>query len=458
MQNNIIVNKLPDTISFVNHASIFIKSNNVRLLSDPWYFGDAFNRGWDLLYENPFEQILDLINETTHIFISHEHPDHFSIPFFKKYCTELKSSNIQIIFQETRDKRVVRFLRSLNLSVIEAKKNKWLKLDDQVHINIFPIGTLDSAFLLETSDYFFINTNDCELSPLNSQNILEQQQKRKPTVLLHQFSYAAWRGSSEWMEKAANYKLKKLFQINKTLKANLLIPFASFIYFSHNENFHLNRNFNDPLKVSNFLKNSEVSHTFLNIYPKNHIVEKLLNDDNYRKDLNNQALNFWNSLYKNIKPKHDTGLDNFSISATIADNYIIRIKESNNLFLMKFINLISLNFIFGSSLIYLKDRHETYLLSYKCLKKIKNNRGDCDIEISSDSFLLIVTQPYGLDTLSVNGRLKEIKKNGFRNFVYSMGFLTLNSSDYGVRFQDILNPDLLRRLISIPIRILLKNN
>ena len=117
-----------------------------------------------------------------------------------------------------------------------------------------------------------------------------------------------------------------------------------------------------------------------------------------------------------------------------------------------------MNFIFGSSLIYLKDRHETYLLSYKCLKKIKNNRGDCDIEISSDSFLLMVTQPYGLDTLSVNGRLKEIKKNGFRNFVYSMGFLTLNSSDYGVRFQDILNPDLLRRLISIPIRILLKNN
>ena len=458
MPSNSTDNNVTDVISLVNHASIFIESNGVKLLSDPWYFGDAFNRGWDLLYENPLEEILDLLTETTHIFISHEHPDHFSVPFFKKYCKQLISLNIQIIFQETRDKRVVSYLRSLNLNVIEAKINQWLELDDQVHINIFSIGTIDSAFLLETSEYFFINTNDCELSSLNSQNILERLQDDKPVVLLHQFSYAAWRGSSEWMEKAANYKLKKLSEINRILKVKLLIPFASFIYFSHNENFHLNKNVNDPLKVSEYLRNKKISHSFLNVYPKKHIVSELLNNSSYLNDVNKQGLDFWNPLYNNIKPKKHRVLNNFVISKSATDSHLSRIKISNNLFLMNFIKLISLNFIFGSSIIYLKDTNQTYVLSYNCLKKIKHDREKCDLEISSDSFLLMITHAHGLDTLSVNGRLKEIQKNGFRKFIYSMGFLTLNSSGYGVRFRDILNPNLLQKLISIPIRILLKNN
>ena len=60
-----------------------ISNSDISLLTDPWYAGNVFNDGWSLLYENEIKEIIDTIENITHIWISHEHPDHFSIKFFK---------------------------------------------------------------------------------------------------------------------------------------------------------------------------------------------------------------------------------------------------------------------------------------------------------------------------------------------------------------------------------------
>ena len=81
-----------DKIRLVNHSSIFINNQNKNLgiLTDPWYDGFAFNNGWSLLYKNDIEEIKDLLKKTNYIFISHEHPDHFSIKFFIDYEEAIK--------------------------------------------------------------------------------------------------------------------------------------------------------------------------------------------------------------------------------------------------------------------------------------------------------------------------------------------------------------------------------
>ena len=33
-------------IQFINHASVKLITAQVRITSDPWYFGAAFNNGW----------------------------------------------------------------------------------------------------------------------------------------------------------------------------------------------------------------------------------------------------------------------------------------------------------------------------------------------------------------------------------------------------------------------------
>ena len=100
-------------IEFINHASVLIHHNKIRILSDPWYTGTVFHNGWRLLHEIQDSKIIDILNQTTHIYISHEHPDHFSPPFFlnKNIKNILMEKEIEILFQNTQDKRVVNFFK-----------------------------------------------------------------------------------------------------------------------------------------------------------------------------------------------------------------------------------------------------------------------------------------------------------------------------------------------------------
>ena len=94
-------------ITFINHASVKISNNETAILTDPWYEGNAFNKGWLLLYENNDKEIIQTLSDIQYIWISHEHPDHFSILFFKKYLKLILDCQITVIFQNTKDKRVI---------------------------------------------------------------------------------------------------------------------------------------------------------------------------------------------------------------------------------------------------------------------------------------------------------------------------------------------------------------
>src|SRR6185503_20468212 len=63
-------------LEFVNHSSYVLASSGVRLLCDPWLEGTAFNDGWALLAPSTFSY--EDFAGITHLWFSHEHPDHFS--------------------------------------------------------------------------------------------------------------------------------------------------------------------------------------------------------------------------------------------------------------------------------------------------------------------------------------------------------------------------------------------
>ena len=56
--------------------------------------------------------------------VSHEHPDHFSIKFFKDYEKILKANNIKFLFKKQKDKRVVRNLKKF----LKIKKFDYINL------------------------------------------------------------------------------------------------------------------------------------------------------------------------------------------------------------------------------------------------------------------------------------------------------------------------------------------
>ena len=310
-----------ETIQLINHASISIKlSKDTYLLSDPWYEGSAFDNGWKLLYENNEESILQILDKINYIFISHEHPDHFSIIFFKKYSQYIKEKKITIIFQKTLDTRVESFLtKKLELDLIILESHKTKELAGQ-KITLIDCGTIDSGIIVETNKTYHVNINDCDFTSAQLKKIKGMLQNNKKIVIYMQFSYAAYRSDDEWLKRASIYKLEKLLEIYKYFKVDLLVPFASFIYFSSPENFRLNKYMNNVKITSNFLNQNKINYCILNPDQSEIDVEDLINDQNLRDTVNSNSISFWDEKFMNIKPSKDK-FEKLEISEDLKKKY-----------------------------------------------------------------------------------------------------------------------------------------
>ena len=246
--------EMKSSIRFVNHASVLINPGDNGILSDPWYSSHSFHKGWNLLYENSETEVVEIINSTSYIWISHEHPDHFSINFFNKYSKIIKSNGIIILFQETKDRRVVNFLRSKGFNVKELPNEKSIYLKDNLKVFCIKIGDYDSALLVDTYGEKIFNLNDCVIRTLPEASYIQKKIK-KIDILLTQFSYAAWKGgkaNKAWRESAALEKLQTIEIQSKVFKPKFLIPFASYVFFSNRENFYLNDSKNTTNSILNY--------------------------------------------------------------------------------------------------------------------------------------------------------------------------------------------------------------
>ena len=70
------------SIELINHASVKLMLGEKTILTDPWYEGSVFHKGWQLIHRQEKNQIINSIKNINYIYISHEHPDHFSPSFF----------------------------------------------------------------------------------------------------------------------------------------------------------------------------------------------------------------------------------------------------------------------------------------------------------------------------------------------------------------------------------------
>jgi hypothetical protein len=450
---------MKEKIQLINHSSLFINlGDNVRVLSDPWYHGLAFDEGWSLLHENNEKFIENLLNNVDYIYISHEHPDHFSIPFFKKYSELLKMKNIKIIFQKTLDKRVENFLsKKFNLRLIILESYKTVKIKNQA-ITLVSCGAIDSSLIIETEDCYHINLNDCDFVNAELLRIKKTLTNKKKIIIYLQFSYAAYRSDEEWLRKAAEFKLKNLLNVYKIFNADLIIPFASFVYFSSSENFRLNKYMNNVENTSKFLDDNNINHCFLNPNLQELEVEKLIYDKSLRNKTIKNSIDFWDHKFGNIKPKNETNVIH-KIPNEIKEEFISKIKKSNSIYLLFLIRFLSFKYFFGDIIIYLSDTKETYILNF--FKIVKDNsipQSKIDIQMLSGRLFFLIKNSYGIETLSSNGCLAEIKKNSFEKMIRSIGFVSLNQTNNGITIKSIFSKNIINKIFSIFIRLKSKNS
>lgn len=434
-------------IQFINHACVVVSYGEIKLLCDPWISGDAFHKGWNLIVENSVAAMTDILKEVTHIWVSHEHPDHFSVPFFNQFADIIRLQSITILFQNIKDKRVIEFFSAKKLPYQELPLSETFPLSHDFSVMCIKDGFYDSALVIKAGNSTLLNLNDCVVNTLaRAEEIFKLT--GKVDILLTQFSYAAWKGGrlhQQWRMLAAQEKLEAIKLQVAQFTPQYLIPFASFSYFSNTENHYLNDSVNKPEAVITALKNTSVNVLVMKPYD--------CFDGNYVLPRTKQAVDFWSAQYAEVaqRPCQEYEVVEVDILAKSFDEYVSRIIKNNSLFFMKFCRVISPIAIFQPVIIQLNDLHINVQFDYlnrKFAVATDVVTQKPQLSMRSESLFFIFKYSFGFNTLTVNGCFEEAKEGGFVEATKTLAIENINNLGVFFRPSILFNPAVIALCIS----------
>ena len=73
----------------VGHAGFLLKTEDVNILIDPWFYPAFFNT-WFPYPNNRFMEDVLLNEKIDYLYLSHEHEDHFDKKFLSKFNKDIK--------------------------------------------------------------------------------------------------------------------------------------------------------------------------------------------------------------------------------------------------------------------------------------------------------------------------------------------------------------------------------
>lgn len=416
-------------LTLINHACVKLQSGAVGVLCDPWLEGTAFNDGWSLLVPTPLsnEQVMEGV---THIWLSHEHPDHFSPKFFSQIAAR-HAGKVEILFQKTRDGRVRKFCESKGFKVREIADGETVELGGGVRATIGTWAPYDSWMLLRDGTHSVMNVNDVPL--IAAADVERVKAVTGPIdVLLTQFSYAAWKGGRDnraFRETAARQKLETVELQTRILAPKAVIPFASYVYFSHPQNFYLNDSVNTPAIVARTI--AAVGAEPVVLYPGDAWETGQAHD-------NAPALARYDALYGglNAMPLVEGG-PGVTLEAlhTKFAGYRNRVFAKNSRFLITVGSKVPVVSAFRPVNIRVTDLGVTLRVSV--VTGIAQTAEPADLSMDSNSLAFVFDNDFGFDTLTVNGRF-EASPQGFSKFVRSFGVGALNAMGLTVSWSLLL--------------------
>ena len=403
-------------LTFVNHASFHVTNAQTVLLVDPWVEGPVFNNGWSLLDNSTSNaglvKELDRLHRDTFIWFSHEHPDHFSVPFIKRLKQDF-ARKVTLLFQHTKDKRVVTYLRNNGFSVIECAAGVPVCLDNDMAITVYPHADGDSYCLITCAGRHILNLNDCAI---NSAELCRDVRRRLPArahidVLMTQFGYANWVGNPfepELRRSAADEKLQRIKLQIAAFAPTLTIPFASFVTFSSIENNYLNDHQNSVGQLARWAARSPSTGSIRFMHPggKFDLDHDTPATTVRRSEL---AIAHWERLasqHAELLPP-EAAVPPAQVRAAV-DKYQAAVR-SNLLWLPL---LLERSGLIKPLRIYLPDLSMTIQVSYVSGYTELPVSGPHDISMTSPSAVFLFKNEYGFNTTHVNGRFRTSGSGG----------------------------------------------
>lgn len=407
--------ELSSSLTFHNHASYSVEYGGSTLLTDPWFFGSAFNHGWSLLEETRGGE--DSLIAPLTIYVSHEHPDHFNVPYFKSIPEETRQ-DVTVLFRSTKDGRVAHFLRSNGFNVVELKSGRQYEVGKNFLVEIYSVPFYDSYCIIRLGDRTILNLNDCVLE--NSSE-LRKIQRCVPDldILLTQFSYANWipggAADSSLRAEEAERKLERFSLQVSSLAPKVVIPFASMIRFSHPENSYMNDAVVRPQQVWDVVDESESLCCFLR--PADKIELEHL--DSLGVTQLTEAKEYWESKFEVLPSlplsvaEESVAFDDLRRAGEKRRKIVAKKSRGVLLRLSIWFGFVPQAFFFITDLrIYAEFSWSRGLrLCERDSAGSQNSEEFQPIELSSASLHHLLSEEFGIDTLSVNGRFQSSAKS-----------------------------------------------
>jgi hypothetical protein len=205
------------------------------------------------------------------------------------------------------------------------------------------------------------------------------------------------------------------------LRPKFTVPFASFSFFSHEENSFTNDAANGPDAAVSALQRTD-SHPVL-LYP----------DDCWtvgdRHD-NSSALARYRADYAGIKGRPlrksaRVSLDSLEAQARL---YIERVDGANEPRMLALLRRLPILKFLGPIEIYLWDLDQNVRFSFEQgLESISERSARYDLRMSSDSLHFMLKNAWGMDTLTVNGRF-QADAGGLKRLAATFGIDALNNT------------------------------
>ena len=244
-------------IQFVGHACIVAECSGTSILMDPWLSGKIFNNSWTLRPEPVFDSAM--LDRIGYLWISHEHPDHCHFPTLGSFPDSFKR-RATILFQSRDSDKMLAAFKGLGYQRFRLLPHRELvpltneSGDAGLKVYCYHAGIMDSALAVLDEGQVVLNANDARISTSESKLILKDLSH--VDVLLNQFSLAAYAGfepPERYLPQRAEQILHNVSEVHRSLDAKVTIPFASFIYFSSEDNKYINPFANSVSDAYNYL-------------------------------------------------------------------------------------------------------------------------------------------------------------------------------------------------------------
>lgn len=378
-------------LELISHASVIVRTADAVVWSDPWRTSKVFNNSWTLLV--PAAPV-DL-DEIDHLWLSHEHPDHFNIPTLRALPESFKR-RVVVLFQANNSDKMFAALHKLGFANTRALPHRQqVQLRGDTRVYCYQVGQMDSCLAVLDGHDTVLNINDAEAGPRDCAII---RGDIGPTrVVLNQFSLAGHGGEGDpaaVLPRKASQILANMIANHRDLGAELTVPIASFVYFSSVDNAYMNAYANTPRQVADAFTRAGLGLAVLAHGERYTLGEPRDSDDNTR------ALRRYDEIYAELPalPKDPVPPATLAEISAALDRMAARLREHYPpWFLRAWLRPVSIEIV---------DLGATIELDLPRGRLRLTPNAAPDVSLHAQPLLFTLQHPFGLQTLGVSARLR----------------------------------------------------